>query len=479
MNTIIQKALRKPTSADIVCLIKSTSDLANLELNELEVEYVKKEHRSKNEFVEVNKYKNKAYIVYGETKGTICKRLEAYRKAGNNILILLNKAKINRIVVNAVASSKEETIAFIEGIVLGNYQFLKYKTGDNNKPNSLTKVEIYSKDITTKDIDELKLITDAVCYSRDYVNEPDSFMTAVQLAEEAKSLGKAIGAKVEVFNKKKIESLKMGGLLAVNRGSVDPPTFTIFEWKPKNNINKKPYVFVGKGVVYDTGGLSLKPSNFMDTMKSDMAGAAAVIGAMYAIAKAKLPVHVVGLIPATDNRPDGNAYTPGDIVTMYDGSTVEVLNTDAEGRMILADALTYAKKYDPELVIDIATLTGAAARAIGPQAMVGMKVDSDIEFDKLTASGNYVHERIVQFPMYDEYAEQLKSEIADMKNIGGAEAGAITAAKFLEHFTDYPYIHLDIAAPSFLSKANSYRPVGGTGVGVRLFYDFIKAKVNN
>ena len=478
MNTVIQKALRRPTAADIVCLIKSNSDLSNLELNESEVEYVKKEHRSKNELIEVNKFKNKAYVVYGETKGTRCKRLEAYRKAGNNTLILLNKAKISRIVVNAVASSMEETIAFVEGIMLSNYQFLKYKTGENNKPNSLVKVEIYSKDITAKDIDELKLITDAVCYSRDYVNEPDSFMTAVQLAEEAKSLSKSSGAKVEVFNKKKIESLKMGGLLAVNRGSIDPPTFTIFEWKPKNSINKKPYVFVGKGVVYDTGGLSLKPSNAMDTMKCDMAGAAAVIGAMYAISKAKLPVHVIGLIPATDNRPDGNAYTPGDVVTMYDGSTVEVLNTDAEGRMILADALTYAKKYDPELVIDIATLTGAAARAIGPQAMVGMKVDSDIEFDKLKDSGNLVHERIVEFPMYDEYAEQLKSEIADMKNIGGVEAGAITAAKFLEHFTDYPYIHLDIAAPSFLSKANSYRPVGGTGVGVRLFYDFIKSKVN-
>ena len=216
----------------------------------------------------------------------------------------------------------------------------------------------------------------------------------------------------------------------------------------------------------------------MDTMKSDMAGAAAVAGAMYAIAKSNLPVYVIGLIPATDNRPDGNAYTPGDIVTMHDGSTVEVLNTDAEGRMILADALSYAKRYEPELVIDIATLTGAAARAIGPLGMVGMKVKSGGEFEKLKIAGDNVFERIVEFPMWDEYSEQLKSEIADMKNIGGVDAGAITAAKFLEHFTDYPYIHLDIAAPSFLNKANSYRPVGGTGVGVRLFFDFIKAKVN-
>jgi leucyl aminopeptidase len=197
---------------------------------------------------------------------------------------------------------------------------------------------------------------------------------------------------------------------------------------------------------------------------------------MYAISKAKLPVHVIGLIPATDNRPDGNAYTPGDVVTMFDGSTVEVLNTDAEGRMILADALSYAKKYNPELVIDIATLTGSASRAIGSQAMVGMKVKSDKEFSSLCKSADKVHERIVEFPMWDEYADMLKSEIADRKNIGGVEAGAITAGKFLEHFTDYPYIHLDIAGPAFLSKSNAYRTVGGTGVGVRLFYEFIKSK---
>ena len=478
MNTVIQKALRKHANADTINLIKTNTDLAGLNLNSIELEYVKKEHRAKNDTVEVNKFKNRCYMVYGDTKGTKCKKLESYRKAGNSTLALINKANIDKVVVNAVNCTNEELFAFVEGMVLGNYQFLKYKTGDNKKFNSLNRIEIYSSEISENDINEFQIITEAVCYSRDYVNEPDSFMTAVQLAEEAKALGKLSGAHVEVFDKKKIESLKMGGLLAVNRGSIDPPTFTIINWKPDNCINKKPYVFVGKGVVYDTGGLSLKPSNSMDTMKSDMAGAAAVIGAMYAIAKSNLPVYVIALIPATDNRPDGNAYTPGDVVTMHNGSTVEVLNTDAEGRMILADALSYAKEYNPELVIDIATLTGSAARAIGPQAMVGMKVNSELEFDQLTQSGNYVHERIVEFPMWDEYADQIKSDIADMKNIGGAEAGAITAAKFLEHFTDYPYIHLDIAAPSFLAKACSYRPVGGTGVGVRLFFDFIKSKVN-
>lgn len=478
MITVIQKLLKKSKTTDTIFLIKTDSDLISLNLSNLELEYIKKEHNAKNKIIEVNNYKSRNYVVYCNAKGSDFDQLEEIRKLGDKTLDLINRAKTEKVIVVSVNSSKEETLAYCEGMALGNYQFLKYKTGVKRKPNSLSKIEIDSPEITKQDINKFKIVAEAVCYARDYVNEPDSYMTAVQLAEEAELLGKSSGAKVEVFNKKRIESLKMGGLLAVNRGSIDPPTFTIFEWKPKNSINKKPYVFVGKGVVYDTGGLSLKPSNSMDTMKSDMAGAAAVIGGMYAISKAKLPVYVIGLIPATDNRPDGNAYTPGDVVTMYDGSTVEVLNTDAEGRMILADALTYAKKYDPELVIDIATLTGAAARAIGPQAMVGMKVNSDVEFDKLKVSGDYVHERIVEFPMFDEYAEQLKSEIADMKNIGGVEAGAITAAKFLEHFTDYPYIHLDIAAPSFLSKASSYRPIGGTGVGVRLFYDFIKSKIS-
>lgn len=477
MNVIIQKAYRKSTIADTAILIKSNSDLISLELNNLEEGYVKKEHIGKKGIIEINRFKNWTYIIYGKKKGTQNSRIESYRKAGNDTLILLNKAKISRIVVSTVVFNKEEIFAFIEGMVLGNYQFLKYKTGDNKKQNSLSKIEIYSKDITKKDIEEFLIIMEAVYYARDYVNEPDSFMTAVQLSKEVKTLGLSSGAKVEVFNKEKIETLKMGGLLAVNRGSIDPPTFTIIEWKPKNSINIKPYVFVGKGIVYDTGGLSLKPSNFMDTMKSDMAGAAAVAGAIYAIAKSKLPVYVIGLIPATDNRPDGNAYTPGDIITMFDGSTVEVMNTDAEGRLLLADALSYAKKYEPGLVIDIATLTGSAAKAIGPQAMVGMKVNSDVEFEQLKHSGDSVHERIVEFPMWDEYAEQLKSEIADRKNIGGPEAGAITAAKFLEHFTDYPYIHLDIAALSFLTKIDSYRTIGGTGVGVRLLFDFIKSRV--
>ena len=477
MNITISKIKKVPVKTNTIYLVKSSSDLQHLDFDKQELDYIKKQLKEKKDIIEINRFKYHIYLIFDTEKGTLASNTEAVRGFGNNALKFINKAKIEKVVVSSINFSKAHTLAFLEGMVLGNYQFLVYKTGENKKENSLKNIDIFSGDIDANDINEFHILIKAVYLTRDYVNEPDSFMTAVQLSEEAKLLGKESGAKVEVFNKKKIESLKMGGLLAVNRGSIDPPTFTIFEWKPKNAINSKPYIFVGKGVVYDTGGLSLKPSNSMDTMKCDMAGAAAVIGGMYAISKAKLPIYVIGLIPATDNRPDGNAYTPGDVVTMFDESTVEVLNTDAEGRMILADALSYAKKYDPELVIDIATLTGAASRAIGSQGMVGMKVKADIEFEKLKQSGDNVHERIVEFPMWDEYADMIKSEIADRKNIGGVDAGAITAAKFLEHFTDYPYIHLDIAGPSFLSKASSYRTIGGTGVGVRLFYDFIKSKV--
>jgi leucyl aminopeptidase len=475
MKTLLRKALRKPTAADTVYLIKAGTDLRQINLSSEERDFIKKQHRNKQQVITLNRFKNQLIIVYGDLLGTKAKRYENYRTYGNEAQTILNKAKVERAVIHVINASKKETLAFTEGLLLGNYQFLKYFTKPEKKQNSLTEIDVYSNSITEGDLEKLNNLVCAVYKARDLVNTPVADMNADALAASIVEMGKETGAKVEVFNKKKIESLKMGGLLAVNRGSIDPPTFTIIEWKPKNATNKKPFVLVGKGVVYDTGGLSLKPSNFMDTMKSDMAGAAAVAAALYAVSKAKLPVHVIGLIPATDNRPDGNAYTPGDVITMFDGTTVEVLNTDAEGRMILADALAYAKKFDPELVIDIATLTGAAARAIGPQATVGMHASADAWFYALQKSGDRVHERIVEFPMWDEYKEQLKSEIADLKNIGGLEAGAITAGKFLEHFTDYPYIHLDIAAPSFLSKADKYRPVGGTGVGVRLFFEFLES----
>lgn len=379
----------------------------------------------------------------------------------------------------AIADNGYEFIlALVEGIGLSAYQFLKYFKDKAKRTNKLKNLVVCGKKDLGVSLKELEWVMRAVYYSRDLVNEPVSYLTAPQLGLEIKKAAKIFGFKAQVFGRSKIESLKMGGLLAVNRGSLDDPSFSILEWKPAKTKNKKPIILVGKGVVYDTGGLSLKPTpNSMDLMKSDMGGSAAVIGAMSAVAANKLPLHVIALVPSTDNRPGGNAYAPGDVVTMYDGTTVEVLNTDAEGRMILADALAYAKKYKPELVIDAATLTGAAQRAIGKEGVVCMGNASKKEMDLMAKAGEEVYERIALFPFWDEYSEQLKSKIADLKNLGGSTAGAITAGKFLEHFTDYPYIHLDIAGPAFATSKWNYRGDGGTGVGVRLLYQFLKNKV--
>jgi leucyl aminopeptidase len=246
------------------------------------------------------------------------------------------------------------------------------------------------------------------------------------------------------------------------------------EHRPVRAINKNPLVLIGKGIVYDTGGLSLKPTpNSMDRMKSDMGGAAVVTGVMYVAAMLDLPLHIIALVPATENRPGENAYVPGDVIKMYSGSTVEVLNTDAEGRMVLADALHYAKKYRPELVIDFATLTGAASVAIGDVAMVTMG-NADISIKtKMHQSGYNQYERLVEYPLWDEYGALIKSDIADLKNVGGPSGGAITAGKFLEHFTDYPWMHFDIAGVAHNTSGKDYRPTGGTAYGLRMMVDFL------
>jgi leucyl aminopeptidase len=306
------------------------------------------------------------------------------------------------------------------------------------------------------------------------VNEPHSHFNSVQLGEAVESAAKAFGFEADIFGKEKIEALKMGGLLAVNRASQIPPRFCVLEWKPADATNAKPVVLVGKGVVYDTGGLSLKPSEAMDFMKCDMAGAATVIGAMAVAARTNLPVHLIGLIPVTDNKIGDNALAPGDIITMGSGKTVEVVNTDAEGRIILADALHYAKKYDPELTLDFATLTGSAVRALGTQVICYMGTASKAVKNNLEESGFATYERLVELPLWKEFGDELKSNIADLKNLGSANAGMITAGKFLENFVDYPWLHLDIAGPAYLRTPNGYRTKEGTGVGVRLLYNFLK-----
>lgn len=478
MFTIINKQQQIPENATSISLIKSVDNNTIPDIFKTEQSYIEARFNDdKVRSFSFNRLSHQQYLEITEQKDNPNHFLESLRKIADNLVGCLQKSKTQEVFIYAPQFSAEEILAFAEGLVLANYSFTAYKTNKEKSVRSLESIQIVHQDVSEETIDELNIIMEATLTARSLVNQPVNYLNAVGLAEEIKNLAIDAGAKIEIFNKKKIEALKMGGLLAVNQGSIDPPTFSVFEYKPENAVNEKPLILVGKGVVYDTGGLNIKTGDFMSHMKADMGGAAAASGAAFAIAKAQLPIHIIALIPATDNRPGGNAYASDDVITMFDGQTVEVINTDAEGRMILADALAYAKKYDPMLVIDLATLTGAAARAIGDLGVVAMGSKSEQYMKQLKISGERTSERIVEFPFWDEYAEQLKSEIADMVHMGGAEGGAITAGKFLEKFTDYPYIHLDIAGPAFTTKKLNYRGVGGTGVGVRLIFDFVKSLV--
>lgn len=477
MKLKISKVKAINAKASIVYIVNSAADLKATGLSKDELDYVTKQFKAENKSAIINKATGTIIVEKKAEKKEEYLNLEEARKQAFNTSNALNSVKETAVTVSDLTGSMAYLMAYIEGFALSNYQFLKYFEDAAKRAYTLKNLYVLDDKITKANLDELVSILANVYEARTLVNEPLSYLTAEELSNEIKRISKKAGFTLKVLNKKEIEKLGMGGLLAVNLGTPNPPTFNIMEWKSAKAVNKQPIVLVGKGVVYDTGGLSLKPTKgSMDSMKADMGGAAAVIGAIATIAENNLPIHVVGLVPATENRPDGLAYTPGDVIKMMSGLTVEVLNTDAEGRVILADALHYAKRYNPELVIDLATLTGAAAVAIGSQGIVAMGTAADGEFDAITASGYEVFERIAKFPFWDDYSEMLKSDIADMKNIGGREAGAITAGKFLERFTDYPYIHLDIAGPAFLDYPSSYRLKGGSGVGVRLLYNFIKSK---
>jgi leucyl aminopeptidase len=420
----------------------------------------------------------------GEKQELPCaRRMEALRQLGCQLYKALRTEEVGTVLLEGDAET-DEVLALVEGLGLAAYRFLTYLKTPEKPAVDLKEIQIGIPGVRQKEVDELSVLWEAVYTARDWVNEPQSYLTALQFAEEVQLWAKQTGFKAEIFHKKQIESLKMGGILAVNKGSVQPPVFMVLEWKPKKAKgsgakSQKPIVLVGKGVVYDTGGLSLKPTpGSMDSMKCDMAGAAVVAATLGAAARMQLPVHLVGLIPATDNRPSGEAYAPGDVISISDGTTVEVLNTDAEGRLILADALHYAKKFEPQLVVDLATLTGSAVLAIGLQGAVVMGTAGSDTLEDLAKSGLAVHERLVHFPLWDEYGEMLKSHVADLKNIGGREAGAITAGKFLQHFTNYPWVHIDIAGPAFLDGESSYRGKHGTGFGVRLLLHFLKNRQN-
>ncbi|MBT3209615.1 MAG: leucyl aminopeptidase [Bacteroidetes bacterium] len=478
MNLEISKGTKNISSNNLIVLTKKDSDFKQFCFSDKEIIFANKNIEKDITQITITQDDRYIFLVLIDEDTFTFQNKEKVRKAAYKLHKEIIGLKINDVCIQTNLDNSEIILLLAEGLALSNYQFLKYFTDElDKKKNSLEKIKIVDSKITDMQISEMNSIIKAVFKTKDLINEPVSYLNSVQLANEFEKMSNEAGFSIDIFDEKKIKQLKMGGLLAVNQGSIDPPRFSIMEWKPENAKNKKPVIIVGKGLVYDTGGLSLKPTKGMDSMKSDMSGGAAVAGLFYAVAKQKLPVHIIGLVPSTDNRPDGNAYAPGDVVKMHNGLNVEVLNTDAEGRMILADALSFSEKYEPELVIDIATLTGSAAIATGKEATVVMGNADDKTFDILEKSGNEVFERVSRFPFWDEYNEMLKSDIADLQNIGGREAGAITAGKFLEHFTKSPFIHIDIAGTAFLSGTDSYKGKGATGVGVRLLYEFLKQSI--
>ncbi len=473
---IIHITDKKENTANVF-IVKNINVLSDLGFSKKELDYTEQKKKDKTSLVVISGIPVSKFVIIIDNGEPSDEEKEELRVNGYNIWQTLKKEKQDKVTVYDLAGSGTSVLALVEGIVLASYSFDKYKTENKKEHTKLKDVYVASSEVVPGDCSKLQNLCDAVFITRDLVNEPVNKLDVDQLAKRVKELAGKFGFSADIYSKSKIESLKMGGLLAVNRGSQDPPAFMVLEWKPREAKNEKPVVLVGKGVVFDTGGINLKtPPGSLDDMKADMGGAASVIGTMVALASNDVPYHVTGLIPATDNRPGFNAYVPGDIITMFNGKTVEVINTDAEGRMILADALSYADKYDPDLVIDLATLTGSAMVAIGQYGTVIMGTADDKQFKELEEAADSVHERVVRFPFWKDYDELIKSDIADMKNLGPREAGAITAGKFLSNFTTRPWVHMDIAGPAFVSKEDKYRGSGGTGTGVRLLYEFLSKR---
>ncbi len=404
--------------------------------------------------------------------------LERYRRAAATAAKRARslKAKTLAIYVPGIARPFGQTVhALTEGALLSLYKFDKYVSKNDDDPAKVESISIVTegraKLIEGKTaVDKARIVSESTALARDLGNAPGNEIFPQTLAEAARQSAERSGYRATILDEQEISDLAMGGVLGVSRGSAHPPRFIILEYGPKS---KRPIVLVGKGVTFDSGGISIKPSAGMAEMKMDMSGAAAVIGTFEAVARLKLPVHIVGLIPAVENLPSGNAIRPGDILRHYNGKTSEVDNTDAEGRLILADALGYAGTFKPQAVIDLATLTGAVVVALGHYA-TGMMGNDSALMEKLKIAGEATYERVWQLPLFDEYENQIRSDIADVKNTGGRWAGCITGGLFLRKFIgNYKWVHLDIAGTAILEENGDYTFKGASGVGVRLLTELL------
>ena len=365
--------------------------------------------------------------------------------------------------------------AFAEGITLGSYEFNDYKS--KPEPSKLRKITVISpqqRDSVRDSLKEGARIAEAVCLTRDLVNEPGGSLTPEVLARRAQKMAQSSGLKAEVWSLADIKSQKLGGLLGVNRGSEKPPRFVKLQWNPPSKP-KKSIALVGKGVTFDSGGLSLKPWKSMTHMKNDMAGAAAVIGAMSALSEIKPKCRVTGYLPLTDNMTGGDATRVGDVLQIRNKKTVEILNTDAEGRLILADALSLASEDKPDAIVDLATLTGACVVALG-DSYAGIMGNDDSWIETVQGAAKAAGERLWPLPLPEDYRKQLDSPVADLANIGSGNGGTITAGLFLSEFVadGIPWVHLDIAGPAFADKVSGVDGKGGTGFGVRTLIELVR-----
>ena len=401
----------------------------------------------------------------------------AYASVMRHLRGLGVKEAATAINVNLLPGKKDQIVqAVAEGALLGLYQYTPYKTVGREDLKEMDELTVIAdaKDFTVIELNvkKARLIADAVCFARDLISAPSNEMTPSILAEKAGELTDRKNISCRVLDKSKMKEMGMNALLAVASGSHEEPKLIVLEYAGGKKKDA-PIVLVGKGLTFDSGGISIKPAEKMDEMKTDMSGGAAVIGAIRAAADLQLPLNITGLIPATENLPGGSAYKPGDIIKSYSGKTIEVLNTDAEGRLILADALAYASEFKPEAVIDLATLTGACIIALGDD-VIGLLGTDDKLKKEINSAAQTTGELVWELPLWEQYHEQIKSDIADYKNTGGRPAGTITAAAFLSKFVgDHPWVHLDIAGPAWTTKDKPYIPKGAAGVGVRLLVEFL------
>lgn len=360
--------------------------------------------------------------------------------------------------------------AVVEGAVMGSYQFTYYKTSRNDstdiKELLLIENQTVNIDTVTQGVQAGQIIAESVNYARDLVNHPAQYMTPTKMAWHAGEIAKQHGFELSVLEKEDMQQKGMGALLAVAQGSVEPPKLVVLKYQG-DPVNQETIAFVGKGITFDSGGISIKPSAKMDEMKGDMAGGAAVLGAMKALGQLKPKVNIIALIPCTENMPSGAAFRPGDILTSMSGKTIEILSTDAEGRLILADAVTYAKQLGATKIIDLATLTGACVISLGT-IYSGVLTNNREWCQTIIDAGQQIGEKLWELPNDDEYLEQIKSSIADLKNTGGRPGGTITAGLFIGQFAGKaPWVHIDIAGTADTDKDKGYNCKGGTGVGVR------------